>query len=221
MTTTMPVDWPYHGRSSGYRYGCRCPECKAFHVRELANCKKRALHGDLRQCKRCEMEYDRRQDSDAGTKYCGACRRAGVAYSPMALVGSPVKAITNACPLCDVQHTRNNRWFICHDCEQRLPSHIWRSLKTHHADFIWVMRAVNNSTCQICDTDLLALRKTANGNYKSSFCIDHDHTCCAKEASCGSCIRGFLCHACNAGIGYLKDDPKTIARALSYVESIK
>lgn len=34
--------------------------------------------------------------------------------------------------------------------------------------------------------------------------IDHDHTCCPGRDSCGKCLRGLICSACNTGIGLLK-----------------
>lgn len=35
-------------------------------------------------------------------------------------------------------------------------------------------------------------------------CVDHDHSCCPGEKSCGECVRGLLCVACNANIGHLE-----------------
>lgn len=32
--------------------------------------------------------------------------------------------------------------------------------------------------------------------------VDHDHACCPKRPSCGSCIRGILCFDCNMMLGY-------------------
>ena len=35
--------------------------------------------------------------------------------------------------------------------------------------------------------------------------VDHDHACCrGKNRSCGVCIRGLLCHACNIALGHIE-----------------
>ena len=47
--------------------------------------------------------------------------------------------------------------------------------------------------------------------------VDHDHSCCPGKVTCGKCIRGILCHQCNAGIGFLRDDPNLCERAASYL----
>lgn len=47
--------------------------------------------------------------------------------------------------------------------------------------------------------------------------VDHDHTCCPGTRSCGKCVRGLLCRACNAGIGLLRDDPALVQSAATYL----
>lgn len=54
-------------------------------------------------------------------------------------------------------------------------------------------------------------------------CVDHDHSCCPTEYTCGKCVRQLLCHLCNFTIGaieqvgsvdpfaeYLSRHPKTL-----------
>lgn len=51
------------------------------------------------------------------------------------------------------------------------------------------------------------------------FHIDHDHNCCRGARSCGKCIRGLACHACNTGIGAFGDDPERMRRVADNLEA--
>lgn len=61
--------------------------------------------------------------------------------------------------------------------------------------------------CGICHDPL------ADGNRA----IDHDHSCCPGEGSCGECIRGVLCKKCNAGIGYFDNRAELLLSAVDYL----
>ena len=63
-----------------------------------------------------------------------------------------------------------------------------------------------NGECPICGDQL-----------GKSFAVDHDHSCCPGEKSCGKCVRGFLHRNCNSGIGLLRDDADICERAASYL----
>lgn len=60
-------------------------------------------------------------------------------------------------------------------------------------------------TCELCGKDPRAARR---GN--QSLCLDHDHATGA--------FRGWLCHACNLGIGLLGDTEERLARAVRYLK---
>ena len=48
--------------------------------------------------------------------------------------------------------------------------------------------------------------------------IDHDHSCCDKQFSCGNCIRGALCRKCNTAIGLFLDDLQLMNKAADYLK---
>lgn len=51
--------------------------------------------------------------------------------------------------------------------------------------------------------------------------IDHDHACCPRQdnqsRSCGKCVRGLLCRACNHGLGNFQDSPELLREAIKYL----
>lgn len=60
--------------------------------------------------------------------------------------------------------------------------------------------------CEIC------------GDKPESLHVDHDHSCCNyRSRSCGECVRGFLCGACNRALGMMKDDESRLRSAIHYL----
>ncbi len=48
--------------------------------------------------------------------------------------------------------------------------------------------------------------------------VDHDHECCPGIKTCGECIRGLLCDACNRGLGYFRDNHERLQSAINYLK---
>jgi hypothetical protein len=71
------------------------------------------------------------------------------------------------------------------------------------------MLIAQGNRCAICRTD--------KPGGRGSWHIDHDHSCCGGRGSCGECVRGILCYACNSSLGYIKDDPSIALRMASYL----
>lgn len=77
-------------------------------------------------------------------------------------------------------------------------------------DALWKMQG---SCCAIC-------KRTENSMRNKAFAIDHDHRCCPEIGfSCGKCVRGILCSACNTMIGQAKDNPETLIQAAEYLRN--
>jgi len=67
-----------------------------------------------------------------------------------------------------------------------------------------------NYACKICGRN--------DKTYRKRLSIDHDHNCCTGIKSCGKCIRGLLCHHCNAGLGNFGDNIDLLKKAMEYLK---
>jgi len=47
--------------------------------------------------------------------------------------------------------------------------------------------------------------------------IDHDHSCCKKNYSCGKCIRGVLCQSCNMIVGHIEKNKIDLNKINQYL----
>jgi hypothetical protein len=81
------------------------------------------------------------------------------------------------------------------------------------AEQFTTMLEAQNGVCAIC-------RKPPNpkGRVKRLE-VDHDHRCCPGKKSCGKCVRGLLCGACNRMVGIADDEPERLQAAIRYLES--
>ena len=82
------------------------------------------------------------------------------------------------------------------------------------AKVLKIRRAFKLRKYGISESQHSALRDTQKGvcaicGEQTKFRIDHDH-------STGQ-VRGLLCHGCNAGLGFFKDDPERLRAAQSYL----
>lgn len=133
---------------------------------------------------------------------------------------SPTETVE--CALCDTSIVRTAgslRDPICKKCQKLLPDHVWHQFRQHHAPTTLIKAFIQNPHCQICGTTLTSKMKYGKGKYKSLLAIDHDHSCCDRQVSCGKCIRGYLCHGCNVSIGFMNDDITRMQSAVEYLNN--
>lgn len=73
------------------------------------------------------------------------------------------------------------------------------------------MLAKQGGGCAVCEV------KPQPGG--KNFAVDHDHACCPGMTTCGSCLRGILCAACNIALGHIREDPAYAALLVEYLTS--
>ena len=74
-------------------------------------------------------------------------------------------------------------------------------------DALQLLLVKQEHLCAICREPLIKIK------------VDHDHTCCPGDITCGKCVRGLLCNGCNTAIGMLKDSPIVLSSAIEYLSS--
>lgn len=72
---------------------------------------------------------------------------------------------------------------------------------------MWLEQGGN---CAVC-------RKPESANRYRVLAVDHDHSCCPGSKSCGNCVRGLLCNACNRFLGFARDNPAVMLNAIGYL----
>jgi hypothetical protein len=73
-----------------------------------------------------------------------------------------------------------------------------------------VVLASQNFGCKICGAK-------APGHGRKNFAIDHDHSCCPGDSTCGTCFRGLLCIRCNLALGEVNDDRTLLQSMIDYL----
>jgi hypothetical protein len=63
-----------------------------------------------------------------------------------------------------------------------------------------------SSACQVCGSS-------------DRLTIDHDHSCCDRDGSCGECVRGVLCMNCNTALGMVDDSADILIALAAYLRA--
>lgn len=79
------------------------------------------------------------------------------------------------------------------------------------ADEYFRLLEKQDGVCAIC-------KGKESGSIRTDhFHIDHDHSCCEGQRSCGKCVRGLLCRWCNHLLGTARDNPEFLEAAITYL----
>lgn len=171
-----------------------------------------------RPCKQCGGLFALNAPG-AGTKYCSPeCKRSG--YS---IRVNPIGSIR--CAWCDQVRKSHAAWhgsvwpYVCQACIEPI-RHVADRLKAHRVSLDRARRLIDDPWCEICGRNLLEVVRDFNyGKRRSPLVVDHDHDCCPGAHSCGKCVRGLICVACNSGIGMIMDSAQVALSMAYYLEN--
>ena len=93
------------------------------------------------------------------------------------------------------------RWQQANQVTQRrvaFDTRLWQTYKLRTTD-VEQMLVNQEYRCKICTKPIDLKTK----------CVDHDHSCCNGNKSCGNCVRGLLCRDCNFALGWYEVVIKT------------
>lgn len=163
------------------------------------------VSGDIRLCSECGAEFKTRVPKHI---FCSdKCQRASY-KKRMAVIPKKKKCIV--CGIDFMPNTPSHR--ICSNKCIRVRGRNSRLAANYGMvgdDFARLFNK-QGSKCAICQT-----------TDAKRWSVDHDHSCCSGEKTCGKCIRGILCFNCNLALGIFRDSTETISRALSYITKNK
>lgn len=115
------------------------------------------------------------------------------------------------CEACREGARREHAQRRIEDPVRTLRDNLWRKYRLTLERYESILEA-QDRRCAICLTD--APRDVRTGRFH----VDHDHSCCPGTTSCGECVRGLLCHACNTALGNFADDRTRLLRAIDYLD---
>jgi hypothetical protein len=95
--------------------------------------------------------------------------------------------------------------------QNREQDNAYRLCRRHgfSADDKAAMWQAQDGRCYLCGQEMIPGREH----------VDHDHSCCPRDRSCGICRRGLACKECNVAIGHAGDDPERLRRMADALEA--
>lgn len=125
------------------------------------------------------------------------------------------------CPRCRI-NTRDGKNNYCKPCKAEYTTE-WR---TKNIERVRELSRINHY--HLTDEQFKTLLEAQTG--QCAICrvlftstnvpyVDHDHSCCSTQKTCGRCIRGLLCNTCNTTLGRVERRPGWIESMNRYIDS--
>jgi hypothetical protein len=158
--------------------------------------KKKAINdGYAYHCKACVREYDMKE------------------HDPKRVLPRKQKDGLVHCRHCEQYLDRSNFWgkdlTYCRPCKKTVGINSNLKKKGLDMDSYSILEKSQSGVCAICKNPELNRKRLS---------VDHDHSCCPGENTCGKCNRGLLCFNCNVILGNAKDNIDILQAAIKYLQ---
>jgi len=186
-----------------------CCRCKVEKPLEQFVKNKNKKHGRGHACLECHNSYRRKWDAEHPTesatveeKICSMCETVKPA-SEFHRNRSSWTGLAARCKDCQANVSRG--WYQQNKgrANKRMRSNaLMRQYGLTEIEYDRILESQGGG-CAICEA--------VSGNGDKRLSVDHDHQTGA--------VRGILCDPCNNALGFFRDDPSLLARAIQYLEN--
>jgi hypothetical protein len=121
-----------------------------------------------------------------------------------------------ACDDCKLAINKYNKSLVAKYPDKRLNSVFKHSYNITLEQYNQMLEN-QNGVCYICQKP--EEKRAWQSGKIMRLAVDHDHSCCPGDRSCGKCVRGLLCHMCNTMIGLLEENG-LLARVNAYLKAV-
>jgi hypothetical protein len=170
----------------------QCTKCKNFKNFLEFHRYAKSPDGYKHFCKLCVREYDLSEDDSKRVM-------------PRKVQGTKIH-----CRRCEQYLDKSNFWgnkeTYCKECKKYVGINSNLKNKKLTMEKYSELEKSQNGVCKIC----------GEKDYKR-LSVDHDHTCCPGEKTCGSCTRGLLCSRCNRALGSIEDNIELLEKMIKYL----
>ncbi len=167
---------------------------------------------DERTCEWCGETYLARINNQ---RFCTlACRNLNLSNwrkSQRVEMRTPIE-----CGMCGTTFVRTsgNGKYCSDECRLKVKrrdawiNHLRGRYRITTQKFDAMLEAAGNR-CQVCGVEF---------SKRSDIHVDHDHSCCPGDFTCGKCVRGLVCKSCNFMLGFANDNPQRLRQGLAYLK---
>lgn len=119
--------------------------------------------------------------------------------------------------------SKSYHWSVCKTCNRIKRKHYRKAYYERNKDALKqqnIARRYGLSPEQYRDMIANGCEVCGKKEPEVKLCVDHDHSCCPGQYTCGKCVRGILCSSHNMILGQMKDNHEHLQAMAKYIRKI-